>query len=365
MREWSDHGSIAGHSHYLHTIQFLYDKAVYLTNSEYKEKYKETIDVQKFIERPSIWIIARSAASVSASLRFSECRQADFKKLIEPIYTSTGCPIKDILRVSAVDGPERQLKCGQQMGGVYKCPCGIHTSSHQNLIECFRKKSQSQEEKRKSVTKGCLWKRTTVNAPNPLAKATAPEIRKELSMRTLVAPDAMKAEMTTELKQLMHGMLRVPDVVLPTPETSLTDVNCGSYQVTLSEFMHDFTNCLSNFLEEVPLHVKNSKTRKKIEQVTKQAKGDRGIMRGCDARLAAIELSTELQDCEDCVDMQKIAQTFAEMSCIAYSAASERTPTKVLRYHNLSFMLGVLMKKLVPLPQKISHEKYFGSHSMH
>ena len=72
MSEWNDRGSIAGHSHYLmlHMIQFLYNKAIYLTNSEYKDKYKDNIDVQKFIECPSIWIIWRSAASMSVSTIF-------------------------------------------------------------------------------------------------------------------------------------------------------------------------------------------------------------------------------------------------------------------------------------------------------
>ena len=112
--------------------------------------------MQKYVEKPVIYIITQSAASVSASLRFSQTKQEDYKRLHENVTTSTGQKSYDILRVSAVDGPEQQLKCGHQLGGTYKCPCGVSTKDHGNLVHCFRRKEETLEEKRLKITEGYI-----------------------------------------------------------------------------------------------------------------------------------------------------------------------------------------------------------------
>ena len=191
-----------------------------------------------------------------------------------------------------------------------------------------------------------MWKKSTVEKPNPFNNASAHDIKQELSARTLITPGTSKAEMTNERRHILHGQQRVPDIVIHAPELSLASINCGHYEVALCEFLHDFTNCFSNFMDEIRYHLTNQVITMKLEDVHKCAKGERGIYRGCDARLAAIKLSIQLeQEKQQCEELFLLAKVFAELSSIAYSSASQRTPGTRKRLNNLTFLLGFLMKK--------------------
>ena len=368
LKEWSDHGAIASHSYYLHMVQFIYDSACYLTDLEYKDAYphRPTTNIQKLVEKPLIYIIARSSASVSSSLQFSETRVADLKELNEPSITASNQHMNDIFRISAVDGPERQLKSGQQIGGNYKCMCGVETTNHSNLTHCFRQKHMTLDEKTTILQKGILWKRSSVANPNPFLNASVADIRKELESRSRVTQGETKIKMQEQLKTILHGIQRVPDLLINTPKKTLSDINCQQYEVAEAEFMHDFTNCFANFMDEIPLHIADIEAKNKITSLFQVAKGDRGHFRGCDARVAAIQLSILLHDLHSKSQVDKnilvLSQAFAEISEIAYARDSFRTPRSILRYHNLTFLIGTLMKKIVPVPKKLSSAKYFGAH---
>jgi hypothetical protein len=163
-------------------LQFLYDPAVFLTDQEYRETFPEKppLNVQAFIEKPQIFILAQSPSSVSACLSYVQTRVQDFAELSEPIECLDGILIQDILRVSSVDGPERDFKAGQRIGGTYKCICGVETKNHPNLVHCFRRRYISLEEKRQLLLKGKLWRNTSTSNPNPFSKASKKELSIEI-----------------------------------------------------------------------------------------------------------------------------------------------------------------------------------------
>lgn len=53
---WHDHSSILGAGYILMTVHVLYDPAVFLNNSEYKDRTGDSLDVQEIVEEPELYI---------------------------------------------------------------------------------------------------------------------------------------------------------------------------------------------------------------------------------------------------------------------------------------------------------------------
>lgn len=56
---WHDHSSVANQGYLMFLACVLYDPAIHLTDKEYEEKYGEAIEVQKVVEVPELYIVAR------------------------------------------------------------------------------------------------------------------------------------------------------------------------------------------------------------------------------------------------------------------------------------------------------------------
>ena len=57
-------------------------------------------------------------------------------------------------------------------------------------------------------------------------------------------------------------------------------------------------------MDKIPYHITNQVVKRKLEDVHKCAKGERGIYRGCDGRLAVIQLSIQFeQEREQCEEL--------------------------------------------------------------
>ena len=64
-----DHSEIANHGHLLVVISAIYDPAFYYTNSEMEEK-GVLINVESVVERPYLYIFARSLSSLDDQAQF-------------------------------------------------------------------------------------------------------------------------------------------------------------------------------------------------------------------------------------------------------------------------------------------------------
>ena len=56
---WHDHSSVANHGYLLFPVGVLYNAAIHLTDKEFKEKPGQEVEVQRIIEKPELYIVAR------------------------------------------------------------------------------------------------------------------------------------------------------------------------------------------------------------------------------------------------------------------------------------------------------------------
>lgn len=137
MKMWHDGSSLAGHSHILMMVSPLYDKAVYLTNDEYFLKYKKKVNIQSVVEKPYLYILARCPSN-DQQILYTEERMEDIDQLSELLFTSSGIPINDSLRIFVGDKPASQFEMGHQKGGNFFCfACPIHALCVPSFCKSF------------------------------------------------------------------------------------------------------------------------------------------------------------------------------------------------------------------------------------
>ena len=130
---WHDGCTISNHSHILVMVSCLYDPAIFLTDEEYSKSNGVLANLQAIVEKPFLYILARSP-STDQQLLYSDERLADILKIKKPIQTPDGIPIYDTIRAFKGDHPASQFEAGQQKGGNYTCH-GCCINSH--CVKCI------------------------------------------------------------------------------------------------------------------------------------------------------------------------------------------------------------------------------------
>ena len=129
----------------------IYDPAFYYTLLEVSGA-----DVQSIIERPELHILGRSSSSLEDQALFNQCHLDCIKELAAPISTSTGVPLKDILRFFHGDGPAQQYEAGNSVGGRYPCvDCGVESTSIHTLA--FKCRTRTLKERQEFILNGNAW----------------------------------------------------------------------------------------------------------------------------------------------------------------------------------------------------------------
>ena len=371
IKQWSDHGVVASKGHYLHMIQILYDEAVFLTDKELRmaNPNSKITNVQSFVEQPQRYIFAEAPSSTTSCLKYAKPQMDDIENLNKfSSKTSDGFEYSNVLRVTSVDGPERQLKTGHQKGGNFRCVCGVAAKQHRNIAYCYKRSHKTLQEKRDLLMKGKLWKKSTctIDEPNPMKIATKVDLKKELIARKEKPKSNVKTELNDQIKEVLEGQQRFPDLLFDKPSANFDDLNLSAWEVPEMEFMHDFTNMFSNIMDELPFHIENQYAKKEIEALFFKNKGERQHFRGCDARLTAIHFASlclKLHQEEKISDkLLQLSQTIVEISKIGYSSYGSRNQKTILRCHNLCFTFALLLDELIPHPKKLSTSKWYGSH---
>ena len=73
---WSDHSSVMNHGHILLTVNTIYDPAFYYTSQELGDK-----DVQEMVEKPQIYLMARSGDTIEDQLLYNDTHLEDIQQL--------------------------------------------------------------------------------------------------------------------------------------------------------------------------------------------------------------------------------------------------------------------------------------------
>lgn len=81
---WHDGSTVSNHSHLMMMVSCMYDRAVYITDNEAYCKYNERINVQAFIEKAYLYILARCPSN-DQQLLYGEERVSDLLDLKQPI----------------------------------------------------------------------------------------------------------------------------------------------------------------------------------------------------------------------------------------------------------------------------------------
>ena len=135
---WHDGSTISNHSHILVMVSCLYDPAIFLTDEEYSKSNGVLANLQAIVEKPFLYILARSP-STDQQLLYSDERSADILKIKKAIQTTDGIRIYDTVRAFKGDHPASQFEAGQQKGGNYACHgCCINSHCIKSIPHSFK-----------------------------------------------------------------------------------------------------------------------------------------------------------------------------------------------------------------------------------
>ncbi|CAG2211878.1 unnamed protein product [Mytilus edulis] len=366
LKFWHDHSDVLNHTFVSFMLSIIYDKALYLTNEEYKAKFPErsNLDVQSVVERPHLYILGRSKSTNDEQLSFVAERVKDLMNLVQPTCIR-GIQITDELRIFSGDGPARQFEAGQQQGGNFSCICGIQAEDHRNLHCAYNTTMKSLEERRQIFVKGLHWRNFPENSC-PLSHLKKDDMADELEARGYNTNRKSKAELEQHLKNELKGIQRPPALMCHNPQNPADTINCSKYEVLACEPLHDITNIVQHIIMELPHHIQNSEVKKQLEKFSQSTIGEKNQIKGSDARLYAVKLAKFIQNLHQEKKIQNdvlnLSNALVEIINICYSGHDARNQRSVLRLHNQCFVFALACLKVIGSPQKMTARKFYGSH---
>ena len=160
---WQDHSTIANHGHLLLMVRCLYDPAIFYTPQEMLQNVGRSVDVQEIVERPRLYILARSRDTVTDKLAYVETRMEDIDELQTKLKSGQDMYIEDIMRFFNSDHPEQCYERGQQEGGERPCAgCHGRASLFYDLTASFRADQTTLEQVRQKVSYYHLFWKTAL-----------------------------------------------------------------------------------------------------------------------------------------------------------------------------------------------------------
>ncbi|CAC5406239.1 unnamed protein product [Mytilus coruscus] len=197
--------------------------------------------------------IEKAASTDKDQMTYINARLEDIELLAEGTNYK-GIPFNDKIRICSGDNPARQFESGQQRGGQYSCLCGVDSKSHINLELCFKLKACTLEE------------------------------RHELEDRHVNTHTWGKPRLQQELNDILHGISRPPALMTSAPEKSAQQLNLDSYEVMMCEQLHDLSNVIINFINELPHHADNNDVKSELEAFSSHELNERNQLKGADAQ---------------------------------------------------------------------------------
>ena len=272
---WHDHATILGRGFLMITVHVLYDKGVFLTSKEYKDRTGEKVNVQAEVEQPEIYLLAMGSSSIEDQASVI----ADRLDCLQDLSTPT-------IMLFCGDHPAAQFERGTQKGGHYKCGgCGVRDSMMGDQAHALRCTWHSLADIQSLATAGSLGK--TPGSLKPFEKLKLADLKEELRLRGQYNLDRCKPELQEELTTLLKGVQRVPSLLVLQPQQALSTYNLEKYTVLDCEPLHDVKGHLSNLFSEVP-YILTRNLREKFESLLAVSlTGDK--VTGSDLRSTAIK----------------------------------------------------------------------------
>ena len=161
--------------------------------TQMKAKGKENIDVQSLVERPHVYILGRCGASKVEQLAYIKTRKACLQSLSEPVLTSNGVQITDIMRFFHGDGPQQEFEAGEQKGGNAGCVrCSGDARKYKDLAVFLRRPHLSLSERLKKILQGPTGKNRRNGGLKPFKDLHVEELKRECTVRGLSCDGSKK-----------------------------------------------------------------------------------------------------------------------------------------------------------------------------
>ena len=117
FKVWHDHSALAGHGHFLLTVSGIYDCAFYYTKEEMAQN-GVSIDVERVIEQPEIYILGRSKASIVDQGSYNQARIDDLQCLRTKLNTQQGIAVTEVLKILSCRWPCSTVRSWKQNWGA-------------------------------------------------------------------------------------------------------------------------------------------------------------------------------------------------------------------------------------------------------
>ena len=145
-----------------------------------------SIDVERVIEPPEIYMLSRSKASVVDQGSYNQARIDDLQSLTTKLQTQQGVAVTDVLKFFHADGPARQFEAGSKIGGFFSCvECGAQSNRLDDLAYSYRCARVTLAERQQFILTGNAWKKGSMK---PLDNLTAAQLQFELQAHRINTP---------------------------------------------------------------------------------------------------------------------------------------------------------------------------------
>ncbi|KAI8516476.1 AP-5 complex subunit zeta-1 [Branchiostoma belcheri] len=361
---WLDHSTILNTGYLLVTVHTLYDPAVYYTAKELEEQGRGQVDIQSEVEKPEVYLLARSRASIAEQLLYSDCQRSDLQSLSETVQYKDN-QVTDWMRCFIGDGPAQWVEAGEQHMGTYGCSagCGAPMSRFADLGFCFRRKVKSLEERRQVV----------VSLPSGASennKGVCPfkGLKKEELLRNLEATGmeydttGNKSVLEQELKEHLKGVSHVPALCFGQQNSTMSEINLLKYEVSPCEPLHVTKEHIKNVFEELPHHL-NAKDKPTMNATIKALQQDKEQLRGVDFRKQLLIVTAAMSANNADTKVVQLLSSLATIVHILYTQEKDRSPRLVLRLANLTYMHCMLLREVIgTVTRALTPRKMYGTY---
>ena len=231
-----------------------------------------------------------------------------------------GVKMADTLRFFTGDHPAAQFEQGTKQGGTYKCDvCGCKETMFNDQAHSLQYTWRDLQTLQTVAISGVHGKEA--GAIKPFDNLKVAQLRTELTARGIQDTSMKKKALRDMLDNILHGVVRVPALLLPNPTQTLASLNLQKYEVLASEPLYDLKGHLINIIMFLSFSQKRTVHRSVITSYLlawqKKKKSGADLR-----RLIQIFLLLKELDCGSKVLM--LLQTIIIIGRILYS--KERTP---------------------------------------
>ena len=347
---WSDHASILNHGHLLLTVKPIFHKDTFFTSKEMEEKFDVEIDVQEFVEKQSLYILACTSDSVLEKLCYAKERLDDILDLSMDTHIGN-TTVKDVLRLFHGDHPEISFEAGTSKGGQYPNICPTRKEQFTDIVVAYANDIVSIDQRRKSVVIGPAGRK---EGANPFDQLSYVELAEEIALRNVDTfrkdgKEPTKADLKDHLKHEMKGQHRVPTLLSESKHQPLEELNLSEYEVCPGESLHDIKGHITNIWEALTKDktILSPAQLNILKETLGFAYGGKEKKKGCDYRKSAIMVHIDLcqrnTDCPVSKNIEELLYTLVVISKLAYQSAEERSPKTVLQTYTYTFRHALAM----------------------